>query len=59
MSLFCLGCGRTAAAERMTASELAEMLSWQRADDGDWCLECQWRRGRTPSVARRVVRHAT
>lgn len=59
VSLFCLGCGRTATAERMTASALAEMIGWERADDGDWCLECQWARGRTPALAFRVARRAT
>jgi hypothetical protein len=58
VSLFCLGCGRTATAERMTANALADVLSWRRDDDGDWCLECQWGRGRTPAVARRLVRRA-
>ena len=59
VSLYCLGCGRTATAERMTASALAEMVSWQRAHDGDWCLECQWGQGRTPAVAQRVAQRAT
>jgi hypothetical protein len=38
----------------MSATRLAEMLSWHRADDGDWCIECQWQRGRTPRLARRI-----
>jgi len=42
----------------MTASALAEVLSWERADDGDWCLECQWGQGRKPAVAKRLEKRA-
>ena len=46
--LRCRGCGCTATADRISAGRLAEMISWHRAPDGDWCLLCQWRRGHTP-----------
>lgn len=50
--LRCGGCGRTATAERMSATQLADLLSWDRANDGDWCIECQWQRGHAPRFAR-------
>ncbi len=52
--LRCKGCGRAATANRMSAERLADLLSWHRADDGDWCIECQWRRGHTPRLAHRI-----
>lgn len=64
--LRCRGCGCTATAEGISATRLAEMISWHRAPDGDWCVFCQWQRGHTPrfvarlygSMPRRGVAHA-
>ena len=52
--LRCYGCGCTATADRISANRLAEMISWHRAPDGDWCLICQWRRGHTPRCVARL-----
>ena len=54
VSLRCRGCTRTATADQFSATQLAEMLSWHRAPDGDWCVECQWKRDRTPRFVARV-----
>ena len=55
VSMRCRGCGRTVAAAQMSATQLADLLSWDRADDGDWCIECQWDQGRIPAFARRLA----
>ncbi len=54
--LRCRGCARTATAGGLTADRLAQMLGWRRADDGDWCVLCQWRRGSTPDFVERIAR---
>ncbi len=54
--LCCRGCARTVTAVGLTADRLAQMLGWRRADDGDWCVLCQWRRGSTPDSVERIAR---
>lgn len=56
VSLRCRGCLRAATASNLTADRLAEMLGWCREDDGDWCVQCQWERGRVPDLAGRIGR---
>lgn len=54
VSLRCCACGRTATAEQISATRLAELLSWHRAEDGDWCVLCQWQRDHMPRFAARI-----
>jgi hypothetical protein len=54
ISLRCCACGRTATADHISATRLAELLSWHRAEDGDWCVLCQWQRAHTPRVVARI-----
>ena len=55
--LRCRGCACTVTADTLTPSELADMLGWARDDDEDWCVDCQWKRGRTPRFVRRIAGH--
>ena len=54
ISLRCCACGRTATADRLSATRLAELLSWHRAEDGDWCVLCQWQRQHMPRFVARI-----
>lgn len=55
VSLRCRGCASTATADQFTADRLAQMIGWRRDDDGDWCVRCQWQRGRRPDFVARLV----
>ena len=54
-SLRCRGCGRRATSDRLTEAQLSALLSWERGAAGDWCIDCQWKRGRTPDFVRRAL----
>ena len=58
MVLRCRGCDRTVKTDRLPIEEVAELISWDRDEDGVWCVMCQWKRGRTPRFFRRIARPA-
>jgi len=58
-SISCSGCSRSVRSRgSLSAADLARLVSWERADDGWWCTECQWQRGRIPPFAWRAARAA-